>query len=551
MPGPLSYLTVWNMIIPVLGAPITEPKNPSAEPPWSAEPTGRGSWSILLNCLLTLGLCVWTTIHIDFVPNRTRGEEFWVKFKYVIIAMLAPEVMMVVAGAEWFDARKLRADWCEAQSNLGAETITPGSKGDTFGMAGAFLVGMGGVTICLPDRLPNLPTTVTSNGFRKLLLLEGRKMNDVDQKKAGVKTKTDALGKTIVCAQGMWMLVQCITRKATGLPVTLLELHVAMHVICALIIYLHWWDKPQDIAEPHALLDDPGDACFFALLTAEYLIEPAEMIESSESTYEGIVKCSKEAMPESPRRIYIRPFDGPDKETELSDIQEFVFCNILDETAPAQTSNYTCIYPEESLIINNVLKISYRGLGNSLPLGRLELDALFNAVKKYRGTAFPGSDFVAICDFYLKPGSVEFETSSSRMFESVWATALAVGIVITYGACHAAAWNTHFPSNLECWLWRGSSIVVAVIPSYFIVVATIEVKCEKWGEAVMRPWAAVFHHCGLADFGRTIDGIMYLLVIVVGILGRVFLVVESFISLRSLPDGSFKTTVWEDYWPHL
>lgn len=263
------------------------------------------------NCVLTLVLCVWTTIHIDFVPNRKWLVEFQVKLMYVIIAILALEVMLTMAAAEWIDARKLRKDWCETQSTPGRETITPGSKDDTFGMAGAYLVGMGGVTICPPDRLPNLPTTVTSDGFRNLLPRIGHRMNGVDQRKAGVKTKTDALGKPVVCAQGIWMVVHCILRKATGLPVTLLELHVAMHVLCALIMYLLWWDKPQNIGETHALLDDPGDAFIFALLAAGYLIEPSQKItKPSQSTHEGVLQCPKEETPESPRRAYIRPIQG-------------------------------------------------------------------------------------------------------------------------------------------------------------------------------------------------------------------------------------------------
>jgi hypothetical protein len=32
---------------------------------------------------------------------------------------------------------------------------------------------------------------------------------------------------------------------------------------------------------------------------------------------------------------------------------------------------------------------------------------------------------------------------------------------------------------------------------------------------------------------------------------RLFIVVEAFISIRSLPIGSFKTVNWLEYWPHV
>lgn len=133
-----------NLIIPVLAVPIIEPSNPSpepSEPPWKAEPTGRGSFAILLNCLLTLCICVWTTIHTDFVPNRSWWLEFRTKCVFVISVMLAPEIMLAVAAVEWVNTCEMRGDWCDAGG------VTPGSEEDTFGMAGAFLVEMGGLVI--------------------------------------------------------------------------------------------------------------------------------------------------------------------------------------------------------------------------------------------------------------------------------------------------------------------------------------------------------------------------------------------------------------------
>lgn len=243
MPNLVSYLPIWHMIMPALGAPVSSnPSNPSSERPWGAEPKGRGSLGILTNCLLTLGLCVWTTIHVDFDPHTTFRQAAGRKMFLVILAMLAPELVMAVAGGQWLDARKLRDAWCSINGN-----VTPGGEKDTFGMAGAYLVRMGGVAVCPPSWFPNIYATVSEEKFVELMENSPEIISKVDKTFAKNKGKTDALGKAIVCAQGMWMIIQCITRKASGLPVTLLELRVAMHVICAVVMYLLWWDKPQDI----------------------------------------------------------------------------------------------------------------------------------------------------------------------------------------------------------------------------------------------------------------------------------------------------------------
>ena len=64
------------------------------------------------------------------------------------------------------------------------------------------------------------------------------------------KSKADLLTKTLVCIQASWMLVQAVARKVAGLPITLLELNTIMHVVCALIMYLLWLKKPQDVWSP-------------------------------------------------------------------------------------------------------------------------------------------------------------------------------------------------------------------------------------------------------------------------------------------------------------
>jgi hypothetical protein len=55
------------------------------------------------------------------------------------------------------------------------------------------------------------------------------------------KSKADVLAKGLVCFQVTWLLVQCIARKASGYPISLLELHTFVHVICALMMYALWF----------------------------------------------------------------------------------------------------------------------------------------------------------------------------------------------------------------------------------------------------------------------------------------------------------------------
>ncbi|KAL9594735.1 MAG: hypothetical protein Q9179_005262 [Wetmoreana sp. 5 TL-2023] len=64
------------------------------------------------------------------------------------------------------------------------------------------------------------------------------------------KSKANGLAKAIVCIQAAWFCTQCITRLGQGMPVSLLELNTFAHAICALLVYVLWWNKPLDVHEP-------------------------------------------------------------------------------------------------------------------------------------------------------------------------------------------------------------------------------------------------------------------------------------------------------------
>ncbi|KAL9007745.1 MAG: hypothetical protein Q9180_009586, partial [Flavoplaca navasiana] len=64
------------------------------------------------------------------------------------------------------------------------------------------------------------------------------------------KSKANMLAKGLVLLQITWTVLQCLSRKATGLPLSVLEVHILVHAGCALIMYVLWFNKPMDVDEP-------------------------------------------------------------------------------------------------------------------------------------------------------------------------------------------------------------------------------------------------------------------------------------------------------------
>lgn len=78
---------------------------PSLEARWRPELTSRGTFSILSSCLITLGLCIWTAVHLnipdhDSTPKHSQWDpRSWVsqqqrrRLGWLVLGMLAPEMV--------------------------------------------------------------------------------------------------------------------------------------------------------------------------------------------------------------------------------------------------------------------------------------------------------------------------------------------------------------------------------------------------------------------------------------------------------------------------
>ncbi|KAE8450672.1 hypothetical protein EG329_006017 [Mollisiaceae sp. DMI_Dod_QoI] len=61
------------------------------------------------------------------------------------------------------------------------------------------------------------------------------------------RSKTDIFTIILACLQSLWLVVQCIARAAEGAGISELELSTCGFVMCSLLTYLFWWNKPYGI----------------------------------------------------------------------------------------------------------------------------------------------------------------------------------------------------------------------------------------------------------------------------------------------------------------
>ena len=278
-----------------LGAPIQNltALHTDVAPAWVADPSGRGTWSLLYSCVFTLVLCVWTSIHLNVPPQDDTPLKYWMrKIEWVICALFAPEIVVFTAFQQWFQAwiflRELNRLAASAQADDKKVSITlqaPGypkliapfqkdkkssKKNPHYNMIYAYYAVMGGFIVDISHLHEKLPrATVTTNGI--LFLANHGHFLQITEESIRDKSKADLLAKGLVCVQVLWVVGQTIERKAAGYPITLLEVHTIVHIVCALILYALWFQKPQDVHDP--TLVSPGDfegALAFMVLCSDF-----------------------------------------------------------------------------------------------------------------------------------------------------------------------------------------------------------------------------------------------------------------------------------------
>lgn len=80
--------------------------NATSDLGWVNEPDGRGTWSILSTCILTILLCCWSSVYPN-IPARSDGpfEQGLGKFYLFLVGLIGPEILIVIALGQWSSAR--------------------------------------------------------------------------------------------------------------------------------------------------------------------------------------------------------------------------------------------------------------------------------------------------------------------------------------------------------------------------------------------------------------------------------------------------------------
>ena len=153
------------------------------------------------------------------------------------------------------------------------------------------------------------------------------------------KSKADLLAKGLVLLQVCWILFQTLTRRITGLPITLLELHTTLiHVAMALTMYGLWFRKPMDVRDPTWVDPTAFQDLLALMLVRSYGLGHKFAHESREQPLS--IKSSEHALQTRSESSYLKRYSLEAPNTDEAPIASIESSNVESLTAPQPFSHH-------------------------------------------------------------------------------------------------------------------------------------------------------------------------------------------------------------------
>ncbi|KAF9260558.1 hypothetical protein L218DRAFT_932341, partial [Marasmius fiardii PR-910] len=214
---------------------------------------------IVWSCLSVVVICTWTAVHpnVPVVPQALHWMLVtWDKFKIFVVALIAPELIVLWAMRQWVAARNVlkkyrKYGWTKAH---------------------AYLALMGGYALYDEDEFVcHLwdPETVEEEPQREVRDREVIDLTALDsysclleffvaQGFISIKEEdiwdslsgSDTLAKVMTIIQISWFILQCFGRAVERLAITELEILTLAFATLNFATYVLWWNKPLRVRRP-------------------------------------------------------------------------------------------------------------------------------------------------------------------------------------------------------------------------------------------------------------------------------------------------------------
>jgi hypothetical protein len=107
-------------------------------------------------------------------------------------------------------------------------------------------------------KLGHVRATLTPVAVRTIAKNDPKLLPDISEESIRDKSKANGFSKFLVCVQTIWFIIKTVSRLATELPISPLEMNTFLHALSCLFMYLAWWHKPLVIIYHQTIKKHPN-----------------------------------------------------------------------------------------------------------------------------------------------------------------------------------------------------------------------------------------------------------------------------------------------------
>lgn len=75
---------------------------------WQSDPNGRGTFTLVSSCVLTLIICVYSAMHLNVTPHGGSGLQFWWRnIRWALAGIFAPDLVVFITWKQYLSARAI------------------------------------------------------------------------------------------------------------------------------------------------------------------------------------------------------------------------------------------------------------------------------------------------------------------------------------------------------------------------------------------------------------------------------------------------------------
>ncbi|KAK0611722.1 hypothetical protein B0T14DRAFT_334226 [Immersiella caudata] len=630
---------------------------------WHPEPSQRGTYSVISECVVTLALCVWAAVHLNIPEYGKKAAQTRRKLLWLVAGVFVPELLVWTAWDQNREARALHKEvklalgqrepaglhdrikmWARhVASEIGLKsqedpekTVEDGHpaanqlRAHRWTMTHSFFATMGGFVFDADAfRHRSLPggrkrATLSTLAVGRLAVAAPHLLPDISADIILDKSKSSRLAQAVVGLQALWFFVQCISRMAMGLTASLLELTTLVHCLCILAAYLLWWDKPLDIHEPMFIHGQDADLICAGMfmkstLGTRYMAEgyiPGQQVIARlwheddgdldpRHPEDGLMEhlaVGIQSVPAGPNYVEVGEPETPsgtaDQITTLY-MGQSLFGFGFRRCSPAGLHRFTDISSRllrHIMPTRNISKtVETAGfMGLRRPFIRFESgdvrwfrlaqrcyfeypDIAFQSQTSTRASGISSQPRSSTTHTWLHEYAVPRSSNwKSRAHSNITSgiaglayknifngssvtTVLALTLVCAvYGGLHLLAWEPPITAESERILWRASGIVVAVwfpvLVFLFLPLALVASSFADDHSSSGPQWNARSVTVRPATLLIGLSWFVWLVLICAWLFSaaaRLYLPIQSVVSVPRLPDSTFETPSWSRYFPHI